>query len=143
MARALKSVRVHAKIKQTWPLVSKYSPQRNFINLLLKLIVQKVSVGQTFMRGDKVKLHRLQVTIDLHKYKLYVKTKQKFSRDINSFCSKVDKRKIVEVNGEWKLDRENKEISTLTLKEAVLLFLAFGSRSVERSERSSQVPNNH
>ena len=94
------------------------------------------------MRGDKVKLHRLQVTIDLHKYKLYVKTKQKFSRDINSFCSKVDKRKIVEVNGEWKLDRENKEISTLTLKEAVLLFLAFGSRSVERSERSSQVPNN-
>ena len=100
MARALKSVRVHAKIKQTWPLVSKYSPQRNFINLLLKLIVQKVSVGQTFMRGDKVKLHRLQVTMDLHKSKLYVKTKQKFSKDISSFTSKVDKRKIVEVNGE-------------------------------------------
>ena len=95
------------------------------------------------MRGDNVKLHRLQVTIDLHKSKLYVKTKQKFSKDINSFCSKVDKRKIVEVNGEWKLYKENKEISTLTLKEAMLLFLAFGSRSVERSERSSQVPNNH
>ena len=55
------------------------------------------------MRGDNVKLHRLQVTIDLHKSKLYVKTKQKFSKDINSFASKVDKRKIVEVNGEWKL----------------------------------------
>ena len=62
-----------------------------------------VSVGQTFMRGDNVKLHRLQVTIDLHKSKLYVKTKQKFSKDINSFASKVDKRKIVEVNAEWKL----------------------------------------
>ena len=72
-----------------------------------------------------------------------MKTKQKFSKDINSFTSKVDNRKIVEVNGEWKLYKENKEVSTLTLKEAMLLFLAFGSRSVERSERSSQVPNKH
>ena len=48
-------------------------------------------------------VHRLQVNIDLHKSKLYVKTKQKFSKDINSFTSKVDNRKIVEVNGEWKL----------------------------------------
>ena len=69
----------------------------------MKLTVQKVSVGQTFMRGDNVKLHRLQVTIDLHKSKLYVKTKQKFSKDINFFASKADKRKVVEVNGEWKL----------------------------------------
>ena len=95
------------------------------------------------MRGDNVKLHRLQATIDLHKSKLYVKTKQKFFKDINSFASKVDKGKIVQVNGEWKLYKENKEIRTLTLKEAIVLFLAFGSRSVERSERSSQVPNNH
>ena len=69
--------------------------------------------------------------------------KQQFSKDINSFSSKVDRRKIVEVNGEWKLYKENKEISTLALKEAMLLFLAFGSRSVERSERWSQVPKNH
>ena len=62
-------------------------------------------------------LHQLQVTIDLHKSKLYVKTKQKFAKDINSFASKVDKRNVLEVN-------------------------AFFSRSVERSERSSQVPNN-
>ena len=55
-------------------------------------------------------LHRLQVTIDLHKSKLYVKTKQKFSKDINSFASKVDKRKILEVNGEWKLYKETKEV---------------------------------
>ena len=95
------------------------------------------------MREDNVKLHRLQVTIDLHKSKLYVKTKQKYSKHISSFASKVDKRKIVEVNGEWKLYKENKEISTLNLKEAMLLFLAFGSRSVERSERSSQVPHKH
>ena len=110
--------------------------------------MQKVSVGQTFMRGDNVRLHRLQVTIDLYKSKLFVKTKQKFSKDINSFASKVDKRKIVEVNGEWKLYKENKEISTLTLKArgpkgSNVTVLAFGSRSVERSERSSQVPNNH
>ena len=73
-----------------------------------------------------------------------VESKQKFSKDINSFASKVDKRKIVEVNGEWKLYRENKkEISSLTLKEAMLPFLALGSQSVERSKRSSQVPNNH
>ena len=64
-------------------------------------------------------LHRLQVTIDLHKSKLYVKTKQKFSKDINSFASKVDKRKIVEVNAEWKLYKEYKEVSTLSLKEAM------------------------
>ena len=62
-------------------------------------------------------LHQLEVTIDLHKSKLYVKTKQKFSKDIHSFASKVDKRNVLEVN-------------------------AFFSRSVERSERSSQVPNN-
>ena len=67
------------------------------------------------MRGDNVKLHRLQVTIDLNKSKLYVKTKLKFSKDINSFASKGDKRKIVEINSEWKLYKENKEISTLTL----------------------------
>ena len=52
------------------------------------------------MRGDNVRLRRLQVTIDLYKSKLFVKAKQKFSKDINSFASKVDKRKIVEVNGE-------------------------------------------
>ena len=52
------------------------------------------------MRGDNVRLHRLQVTIDLYKSKLCVKKEQKFSKDINSFASKVDKRKIVEVNGE-------------------------------------------
>ena len=52
------------------------------------------------MRGDNVRLHRLQVIIDLYKSKLYVKKEQKFSKDISSFASKVDKRKIVEVNGE-------------------------------------------
>ena len=49
-------------------------------------------------------LRRLQVTINLHKSKLYVSTKQKFS--------KVDKRKIVEEKSEWKLYKENEEKST-------------------------------
>ena len=62
------------------------------------------------------------------------------SKDINSFASKVDRRKIVEVNAEWK---PYKEVSTLNLKEGMLLFLAFGSRSVERCERSSQILNKH
>ena len=49
-------------------------------------------------------LRPLKVTIDLHQSKLCAKTaKQKFSKDNNSFASKVDKRKIVEANGEWKL----------------------------------------
>ena len=92
------------------------------------------------MRGDNTGYKSLSI---FHKSKLYVKTKQKFSKDINSFASKVDKRKIVEVNAEWKLYYENKEVSTLTLKEEMLLFLTFGSRSVERSERSNPVPNKH
>ena len=58
-----------------------------------------VSVGQTFMRGDNTGYKSLSI---FHKSKLYVKTKQTFSKDINSFASKVDKRKIVEVNAEWK-----------------------------------------
>ena len=37
-------------------------------------------------------LNRLQVTIDLHRSKLYVKSKQKFYKDMDSFASKVDKR---------------------------------------------------
>ena len=43
------------------------------------------------MRGDNA-TPVVEVTIDLHKSKLYVKTKQKFFKDINSFASKVDKR---------------------------------------------------
>ena len=89
------------------------------------------------MRGDNVKLHRLQVTIDLHKSKLYVKTKQKFSKDINSFASKVDKRKIVEVNGECKLYKEIKEKSTKPEVNNVAVSSLWWF--VERSERSSQL----
>ena len=92
MARVLKSARRPRKNKTNMTSLFRNipPPKKNFINLLLKLIVQKVSVGQTFMRADNVKLHRLQVTIDLHKSKLYVKTKQKFSKDIDPSCSKVD-----------------------------------------------------
>ena len=67
-------------------------PQKNFINFLLKLIVQKVWLVQVKHLWEETMLHRLQVTIDLHKSKLYVKTKQKFSKDINSFASKVGER---------------------------------------------------
>ena len=96
--------------------------------------------GQRSLRDSERKILREN---SVHNSKLYAKTKLKFFSDINSFASKVDKRKILEVNGEWKLYKGNKEVNTLTLKEAMLLFLAFGSRSVERSERSSQAPNKH
>ena len=67
-------------------------PPKNFMNFPLKLIVQKVWLAWVKHLWEETMLHRLQVTIDLHKSKLYVKTKQKFSKDINSFASKVDKR---------------------------------------------------
>ena len=46
--------------------------------------------------------------------------------DIDHFASKVNKLKIVKVNGERKLYKDNKEVSTLPLKEAMSQFL--GSR---------------
>ena len=67
-------------------------PQKNFINFLLKLIVQKFWLVYVKHLWEETMLHRLQVTIDLHKSKFYVKAKQKFSKYINSFASKVDKR---------------------------------------------------
>ena len=70
-------------------------------------------------------LRRLQLTIDLHKSKVYIETKQKFSIDITSLASKVDKRKIVEVNAEWKLYKEDKEVRTLSLKEVAVSSLCF------------------
>ena len=66
--------------------------KKNFINFLLKLIVQKVWLVWVKHLWEETMLHRLQDTIDLHKSKFYVKTKPKFSKYINSFASKVDKR---------------------------------------------------
>ena len=54
--------------------------------------------------------------------------------DIDHFASKVNKLKIVKVNGERKLYKDNKEVSTLPLKEAMSQFLGFVSRSVERAK---------
>ena len=78
-------------------------PPKSFIYFLLKLITQNIWLVYVKHLWEETMLHRLQITIDLHKSKLYVKTKQKFSKDINSFPSKVDKRLTVKVNGEWKL----------------------------------------
>ena len=61
------------------------------------------------------RLHSLSISIIVN---CIVSTKQKFFKDINFFASKVDKRKIVEVNSEWKLYKENEEKSTLPMKEA-------------------------
>ena len=54
--------------------------------------------------------------------------------DIDHFASKVNKLKIVKVSGERKLYKDNKEVSTLPLKEAMSQFLGFVSRSVERAK---------
>ena len=55
-------------------------------------------------------------------------------QDIDYFASKVNKLKIVKVNDERKLYKENKEVSTLPLKEAISQFLPFVSKSVERAK---------
>ena len=71
--------------------ISPPPPKKHFI---LKVYVEAhwakrlVSVGQTFIRGGNVTLVTI-VTIDLHKSKLYVKKKHKFSKDINCSASKV------------------------------------------------------
>ena len=41
---------------------------------------------------------------------------------------------MVEVNGEWKIYKENKEVSALTLKEAVVLFLKDRAKSRKNTE---------
>ena len=55
-------------------------------------------------------------------------------QDIDYFASKVNKLKIVKVNDERKLYKENKEVSILPLKEAISQFLAFVSKSVGRAK---------
>ena len=55
-------------------------------------------------------------------------------QDIDYFASKVNKLKIVRVNDERKLYKENKEVSILPLKEAMSQFLAFVSQSVGRAK---------
>ena len=49
-------------------------PPKNFINFLLKLIVQKVWLVYVKHLWEETMLHRLEVTTDLQKSKLYVKT---------------------------------------------------------------------
>ena len=55
-------------------------------------------------------------------------------QDIDYFASKVHKLKIVKVNDEQKLYKENKEVSTLPLKEAISQFLAFVLKTAGRAK---------
>ena len=73
-------------------------------------------------------LHQLQVTIDLHKSKLYVSTKQKFSEDINFFASKVDKRKKSKKKVNGNFTKKTKKKVHNPWRRQYWLFLAFGSR---------------
>ena len=74
MARALKSARRPAKLKQNTA-----SQFRNILHYARSF----VSVGQTFIRGDnatQVTNHIISVTIDLHKRESYHKQSRYFPK---------------------------------------------------------------
>ena len=59
--------------------------------------------------------------------------------DNDHFASKINKLKIVKVNGERKLYKDNREVSTLPLKEEMLQFLCFtvsGKSQVTHKQQS-------
>ena len=87
---------------------------------------------ETNTTGKSAELCQLSVTDQsgLHQFSTYILPVQ----DIDYFASKVNKLKIVKVNDERKLYKENKEVSILPLKEAMSQFLAFVSQSVGRAK---------
>ena len=87
---------------------------------------------ETNTTGKSAELCQLSVTDQsgLHQFSTYILPVQ----DIDYFASKVNKLKIVKVNDKRKLYKENKEVSTLPLKEAISQFLAFVSKSVGRAK---------
>ena len=66
----------------------------------------------------------------MHQFSTYVLPEQ----DIDYFASRVNKLKIFSINGERRLFKDNKEVSTVPLQEAVLKFLSFISQSVDRAK---------
>ena len=50
------------------------------------------------------------------------------------FASRVNKLKVFNINGERRLFKDNKEMSTVPLQEALLNFLSFISQSVDRAK---------
>ena len=87
---------------------------------------------ETNTTGKSAELCQLSVTdkSGLHQFSTYILPVQ----DIDYFASKVNKLKIVKINGERKLQKNIKEVSTLPLKEALSKLLAFVSQSVDRAK---------
>ena len=87
---------------------------------------------ETNTTGKSAELCQLSVAdkSGLHQFSTYVLPVQ----DIDYFASKVNKLKIVIKNGERKLHKHNKEVSTLSLKKAMSQFLTFVSQSVDRAK---------
>ena len=72
----------------------------------------------------------------MHQLSTYVLPEQ----DIDYFASRVNLLKIFNINGERRLFKDNKEVCTASLQEAVLKFLSFISQSVDRPK--SQINKN-
>lgn len=87
---------------------------------------------ETTTTGKSAELCQLSATDQsgMHQFSTYVLPKE----DIDYFASRVNKLKIFNINGERRLFKENKEVSTVPLQEAVLKFLSFISQSVDRTK---------
>ena len=87
---------------------------------------------ETTTTGKSAELCQLSATdkSGMHQFSTYVLPEQ----DIDYFASRVNKLKIFNINGERRLFKDNKEVSTVPLQEAVLNFLSFISQSVDRAK---------
>ena len=72
------------------------------------------------------------------KYGLYQFSKHILpTQDIDYFASKVNKLKIVAINGERRLYKNNKEVNALPLMEVKAQFFGFVAQSIERARANT------
>ena len=125
-ASALKEIETIVSPYTPRPLATKVKYDENkFYNFL-------IFDTETNTTGKSAELCQLSATDQTGLYQFSTYTLP--VHDIDHFASKVNKLKIVKVSGERKLYKDNKEVSTLPLKEAMSQFLGFVSRSVERAK---------
>lgn len=58
-------------------------------------------------------------------------------QDIDYFASKVNKLKILKINGERKLFKDNEEVSAPPLKDVISEFLSYVSQSIDRAKSNT------
>ena len=87
---------------------------------------------ETNTTGKSAELCQLSITDQsgLHQFSRYILPVQ----DIDYFASKINKLKIVKVNGERKLFKDHNEVNALPLTEVLLQFLSYVSQSIDRAK---------